>query len=67
MVIREYCSVTGRLGSVKIYNSRSEYPFVRKVRMRGEEGGVKEFQKACLHQSIPKMINIVNDISDKFS
>ena len=37
MVIREYCSVTGRLGSVKIYNSRSEYPFVRKVRMR--EGG----------------------------
>ena len=43
MVIREYCSVTGRLGSVKIYNSRSEYPFVRKVRMRdggGEGEGV---------------------------
>ena len=39
MVIREYCSVTGRLGSVKIYNSRSKYPFVRKVRMREGEGG----------------------------
>ena len=39
MVIREYCSVTGRLGSVKIYNSRSEYPFVRKVRMWGVGGG----------------------------
>ena len=28
-----------RLGSVKIYNSRSEYPFVRKVRMREGGGG----------------------------
>ena len=35
MVIREYCSVTGRLGSVKIYNSRSEYPFVRNAGGRG--------------------------------
>ena len=41
MVIREYCSVTGRLGSVKIYNSRSEYPFGEDAGGRG--GRVKEW------------------------